>query len=154
MFFFLIWKTKEQNEKIRRGRFFFFFHDLQVKPLFEPVKEHEIPSIRQRVRTLIKNNFPTTPTLYHMLYLSMSILGIPLYCFPYAFHVLHFARRSEVLGRVFSAIASARQQLGWVALLLLFIMYNYTLLSFAYLRRSFHYEDGTCDALLHLPFYP
>ena len=90
---------------------------------------------------------PTTTTAYHILYLVLSVLGIPLYGYPNCFHVLHFARRNRVLGNVFLAFSNARAQLGWVTLLLLFVMYNYTLLSFAYLRRSFNTDSGVCVSL-------
>jgi hypothetical protein len=95
-----------------------------------------------RSKGLIVKYTPSGLSLYHLLYLAFSILGIPLYGYTYCFHLLHFATTNEILNRVFLAISSAQQQLGWVAFLLVIIMYNYTLLSFAYLRFAFSQENG------------
>lgn len=105
---------------------------------------------KKALRLISTYLIPSGLSAYYMLYIIFSLLGLPLYGYTYCFHLLHFAVGSELLSPVFTAVISAREQLGWVALLLLFVMYNFTLFSFAFLRRSFNAFDGVfCDDMLH-----
>jgi hypothetical protein len=90
----------------------------------------------------VRKTWPSPLSAYYIVFLALSAVGMPLYGYPYCFHLLHFAVGNEMLNRVFTAISSARGQLVWVALLLAIIMFNYTLLAFAFLRNTFNQKSG------------
>lgn len=114
----------------------------EIVPLFQSAKDHSGETYMQTTLRYVNKCLPSGLTVYYILYLICSILGFPLYGYTYCFHMLHFAVGSTTLEPILTAVTSAREQLGWVALLLLFIMYNFTLFSFAFFRSMFSPEDG------------
>ncbi len=81
-------------------------------------------------------------TLYHLALLVFSIIAIPYHGYPYCFHLLHFAYGNADIANVLLAINTAGSQLLWVGLLLMIIMFNYTLFAFAFFRHMFNSRHG------------
>eukprot|EP00049_Salpingoeca_infusionum_P018394 m.357042 g.357042 ORF g.357042 m.357042 type:complete len:2607 (+) comp17695_c0_seq1:174-7994(+) len=81
-------------------------------------------------------------SIYHLCLVLFSILGIFYYGYFYCFHLLHVIVGNDILLRVIKAVTLNGISLLWVAALMVIVIYIYSLVSFAFLRRNFNVEDG------------
>ena len=99
----------------------------------------------------IKNNLTYTPVLSSgsLVYVGLliaSALGNVFHGYTYAFHLLYVVLGNDILQRVMTSVTKNGQALGYVALLILILIYIYSLVAFAFMREYFNHEEGKfCD---------
>lgn len=97
---------------------------------------------------LAKGFFSEPSGCYHLLMNLISLFGLRLNSL-YSLHLLDFLYRDEVLHGVTSSITLNWNSLSKTVLLGVIIIYNYSVISFVYFRKSFDFEKGLhCDTLL------
>lgn len=86
------------------------------------------------------------PSLYHLAFLAASGLGFVYHGYFFCFHLLHIIVGNDILGRVVKSVTQNYDSLLWVMLLMIIIIYIYSLVAFAFLRDTFTPEEGEwCD---------
>eukprot|EP00043_Microstomoeca_roanoka_P019214 m.213666 g.213666 ORF g.213666 m.213666 type:complete len:2617 (+) comp16958_c0_seq4:400-8250(+) len=81
-------------------------------------------------------------SFYHILVVVFSILGIFYHGYFYCFHLLHVVVGNDILLRVIQSVTKNGISLLWVAALMVIIIYIYSLISFAFLRKNFDESEG------------
>ena len=105
-------------------------------------------------RALFGMEFQTTyswftgGSVYHVLLVVTSILGIAFHGYAFCFHLFHIVSGNDILNRVLRAITNQARPLANVAALLLVIIYVYSVIAFAFMRKYFDHEIGAyCDTM-------
>ena len=122
------------------------FHALLMGlPLGETVLDTFLPFLKDDSdRT--KTSPLSIQSLYHIVLLLFSVLGIFYDGYFYSFHLLHVVVGNDILQRVIQSVTKNGKSLLWVAVLMVICIYIYSLVAFAFLRKNFHHEDGAfCD---------
>lgn len=89
-----------------------------------------------------------TGVLYHAALLALSVLSLFFYGYFYCFHLFHVVVDNDILLRVMQAITKNGKSLLWVAFILLIVIYCYTLVAFAFYRKSFDKDEGAfCQSM-------
>lgn len=84
--------------------------------------------------------------LYHIAFALLSIFGILHHGYFYCFHLLHIIIGNDILKRVILSVTKNGDSLLWVMLLMVIVIYIYSLVAFAFYRDSFTPADGEwCD---------
>eukprot|EP00056_Hartaetosiga_gracilis_P010415 m.153526 g.153526 ORF g.153526 m.153526 type:complete len:2653 (+) comp13309_c1_seq5:67-8025(+) len=81
-------------------------------------------------------------SLYYILLVVFSVLGIFFNGYFYCFHLLHIVVGNDILLRVLQSVTKNGVSLLWVAALMIVVIYIYSLISFAFLRKNFNEDDG------------
>ena len=105
-------------------------------------------------RTLFEMKFQTSyswfsgGSVYHLLLVAMSILGIALHGYTFCFHLFHVVAGNDILSRVLRAVTDQARPLANVAGLLMIIIYVYSVVAFALMRKFFDHSIGAyCDTM-------
>ena len=113
--------------------------------LFTYLTNNDLIKIDQNRST---NSIFSAGSIYHIILIALSITGKMYYGYTFSFHLLHMVTMSDILGRVLQAVTSKAVPLAYVGLLMLVIIYIYTLIAFAGLRRYYDNSGGAyCDTL-------
>eukprot|EP00045_Choanoeca_perplexa_P018056 m.276491 g.276491 ORF g.276491 m.276491 type:complete len:2614 (+) comp17698_c0_seq3:125-7966(+) len=80
--------------------------------------------------------------LYHVALIVFSILGVFYHGYFYCFALFHIVVGNAILVRVIRAVTQNSKSLLWLAVLLVIVIYVYSLISFAFLRKSFDEAEG------------
>jgi hypothetical protein len=87
-------------------------------------------------------------SLYYYTLMAASVLGYVYHGYPFFFHLFFIVPGNDTLERVMQAITRNLKSLGYVAMLIVFVIYSYSLLSFAVMRDYFDKDEGTyCDTM-------
>lgn len=86
--------------------------------------------------------------IYYVLYTLSSVLGLVYSGYFYGFHFLHVAVENDSLQRAFQSIVRAGRTLFYIVVLVLSVMYIYSIIGFAAFRGQYDAADGLfCDTL-------
>jgi len=80
--------------------------------------------------------------LYHLIFLTMSVLGYVSNGYCFGFHLLHIIIGNDILERAIQAVTKNGKSLLWVSSLMVIFIYIYSLLGFAFLRSTYEEEKG------------
>ncbi|EGD74759.1 inositol 1,4,5-trisphosphate receptor type 3 [Salpingoeca rosetta] len=95
-----------------------------------------------------QNSLLGAESFHHFLLIPLSVLGLLYSGYFFAYHLFHVIIGNDILNRAIRAVTKNGQSLLWVAGLLCIVVYVYSFLIFAFLRRRVPYEDGYwCDTL-------
>ena len=129
--------------------------DAAIGPGATAVAGRNSMDILRRLRAVdfveIKNNLTYTPVLSgeSLMYIGLlvaSVLGNVFHGYTYAFHLLYVVLGNDILQRVMTSVTKNGQALGYVGLLILILIYIYSLVAFAFMREYFNHEEGKfCD---------
>ena len=87
-------------------------------------------------------------SLYHLLFMAMSVLGPITGGYTFSFHLLHIIIDNQTLSRVIQSVTKNGVMLLYVALLVAIIIYIHSLFAFAYIRHNMDkLEDAFCEDL-------
>merc|ERR1711935_883163 len=85
--------------------------------------------------------------LYHLIFLTMSVLGYFSNGYCFGFHLLHIIIGNDILERAIQSVTKNGKSLLWVSSLMVIFIYIYSLIGFAFLRSTFEEEKGEwCDS--------
>jgi hypothetical protein len=95
-----------------------------------------------------RNSVMGGESLYYYTLMAASVLGYVYHGYPFFFHLFFIVPGNDTLERVMQAITRNLKSLGYVAMLIVFVTYSYSLLSFAVMRDYFDKDEGTyCDTM-------
>lgn len=80
--------------------------------------------------------------LYHVAIVVFSVLGVVFHGYFFSVHLFHIVIGNHLLIQVIRAVTSKGTALLWLAALMVVIIYIYSLISFAFLRKAFDPEEG------------
>lgn len=90
----------------------------------------------------------STLSLHHLALVVFSVLGLLTGGYFYCFHLLHITVNNDLLSRVIQSVTKNGRSLLWVTVLIIIVIYIYSIVSFAFLRRHFNRDDGAfCESL-------
>ncbi|EGD81749.1 hypothetical protein PTSG_02461 [Salpingoeca rosetta] len=89
-----------------------------------------------------RSNIFDMSSFYHVLVVVFSVLGVFFHGYFYCFHLLHVVVGNDILLRVIKSVTKNGISLLWVAALMVIIIYIYSLVSFAFLRKNFDESEG------------
>ncbi|XP_062518427.1 inositol 1,4,5-trisphosphate receptor type 1-like isoform X2 [Corticium candelabrum] len=93
-------------------------------------------------------NYFGLQSLFFSGFLTCSVLALFFDGYFYCYHLFIIVVNNDILGRVLQSITRNGKSLLWVAALMVIIIYVYTVISFAFLRESFHRDEGLfCENL-------
>eukprot|EP00039_Didymoeca_costata_P011469 m.161015 g.161015 ORF g.161015 m.161015 type:complete len:2636 (+) comp15183_c0_seq1:24-7931(+) len=81
-------------------------------------------------------------SIYYTALIVFSVLGLFTSGYLYSLHLLHIVSGNDTLQRVVQAVTKNGRSLLWVALLMIIVIYQYSLWAFAFYRRSFEPTEG------------
>lgn len=85
-------------------------------------------------------------SVYHIVFLAASVLGYLFDGYFFGFHLLHIIVGNDILERVIQAVTKNGISLLWVSVLMLIIIYIFSLFAFAFMRENFNQKQGEwCD---------
>eukprot|EP00039_Didymoeca_costata_P001936 m.56376 g.56376 ORF g.56376 m.56376 type:complete len:2661 (+) comp11036_c1_seq1:86-8068(+) len=129
-------------------------HWVVTPPSFVPVIE-SVPYLPQTLTALSLYKSPeghaanrtrisvlSPSNLYYMGLVIFSILGLFTSGYLYSLHLLHIVDGNDTLQRVVQAVTKNGKSLLWVALLMIIVIYQYSLWAFAFYRKSFDPMEG------------
>jgi inositol 1,4,5-triphosphate receptor type 1 len=80
--------------------------------------------------------------IYYVLVVVMFVLGLFYFGYFYCFHLFYVVVGNDILLRVIQSVTKNGASLLWVTALMVIVIYIYSLVAFAFLRKNFDEDEG------------